>query len=236
MPDVSGGHATYMGSRERDRYSHSRLCAPRQRRRWRLKLARVEAWHQADRPALPATPAILVAMKSQNATRHTLAHQRPDRAHLHPSRRRVLAALVFGAAANQRKLTDSLGFARPFIPSSPRPDTRLRAERIGGFIRAFPATSPTHERRSRGPSPSGYDLHPASPSPGDRQPNRSGRSHTARTFAIHGSHKQMDTRPPALSLHRHPASMRVGQGVNRRLPCPKPITFAVGLPVKSALL
>src|SRR4029453_13005173 len=114
MPDVSGGHATYMGSRERHRYSHSRLCAPRQRRRWRLKLARVEARHQADRPALPATPAILVALKTQNGTRHALAHEGPERAHL---RRRVLAAPVFRAAAKQRKVTDSLGFARPFIPS-----------------------------------------------------------------------------------------------------------------------
>ena len=135
-------------------------------------------------------------MKSRNATRHTLAHPHPDRAHLHPSRRRVLAAPVFRAAANQRKVTDSLGFSRPFIPSSPRPDARLRAERIGGFIRAFPATSPTHERRSCGPSPSGYDLHPASPLPGDRQPNRSGRSHTARTFR-HPLLAQTDGYPPA---------------------------------------
>jgi hypothetical protein len=127
---------------------------------------------------------------------NTLAHPRPDRARLHPSRRRVLAAPVFGTAANQRNFPDPLGFARPFAPSSPRPDTRLRAVRIGGFIRAFPATSPTHERRSCGPSPRRYGLHPASPSPGDRQANRSGRSHTARTFRHRGL-AQKDGCPPA---------------------------------------
>jgi hypothetical protein len=40
--------------------------------------------------------------------------------------RRVLAAPGFGAVANQRSSPDSLGFARPFAPSSPRPDPRLR--------------------------------------------------------------------------------------------------------------
>ena len=40
---------------------------------------------------------------------------------------------VFGAAVKQRTSSDPLGFARPFIPTSPRPDTRLRAERIGGW-------------------------------------------------------------------------------------------------------
>ena len=65
---------------------------------------------------------------------NTLAHPRLHRARLHPSRRRVLAAPGFGTAANQRNFPDPLGFARPFAPSSPRPDTRLRAQRIGGFI------------------------------------------------------------------------------------------------------
>ena len=64
----------------------------------------------------------------------TLAHPRFYRARLHPSRRRVLAAPGFGTAANQRNFPDPLGFARPFAPSSPRPDTPLRAARIGGFI------------------------------------------------------------------------------------------------------
>ena len=58
---------------------------------------------------------------------NTLAHPRPDRARLRPSRRRVLAAPVFGTAANQHNFSDPPGFARPFAPSSPRPDTRLRA-------------------------------------------------------------------------------------------------------------
>ena len=117
---------------------------------------------------------------------NTLAHPRFYCARLHPSRRRVLAAPGFGTVANQRKSPDPLGFARPFAPSSPRPDTRLRAEQIGGFTRAFPATSPTHDRRSCGPSPRGYDLQPASLSPGDWQANRSGRSHKARTFRHRG--------------------------------------------------
>jgi hypothetical protein len=66
-----------------------------------------------------------------------MAHPRLDRAHLHPSLRqggrRVLAAPAFGKAAKESTSSDLLGFARPFIPSSPyRPYTRLRAERIGG--------------------------------------------------------------------------------------------------------
>jgi hypothetical protein len=71
-------------------------------------------------------------------TRHTMAHQRLDRAHLHPSfrpdGRRVLAAPAFGKAARERTSSDLLRFARPFIPSSPyRPDTWLRVERIDGW-------------------------------------------------------------------------------------------------------
>ena len=74
---------------------------------------------------------------------NTLAHPRPDRAHLHPllrqGGRQVLAAPAPGKAANQRTSSDLLGFARPFIPSSPDcPNTRLRVERIdGGTSRAI---------------------------------------------------------------------------------------------------
>jgi hypothetical protein len=57
----------------------------------------------------------------QRGRQKTLAHPRLDRARLHPSRRRVLAAPGFGTVANQRNFPDSLGFARPFAPSSPRP-------------------------------------------------------------------------------------------------------------------
>ena len=112
----------------------------------------------------------------------TLAHPRLERARLRPSRRRVLAARGDRTDANQLTFPDPLGFARPFASSSPRPNTRLRAGRIGGFTRAFPATSPTHDRRSCGPSPRGYGLQPASLLPDDSQASRSGRSHTARTF------------------------------------------------------
>jgi hypothetical protein len=68
-------------------------------------------------------------------TRQTMAHLRLDRAHLHSfvrqGGRRVLAAPAFGKAAKERTFSDLLGFARPFIPSPYRPDTRLRSERIG---------------------------------------------------------------------------------------------------------
>jgi hypothetical protein len=77
----------------------------------------------------------------KNRTRHTLAHSRLDRARLHPSRRQVLAAPGFRAAANQRNLADPPGFARPFLPSSPSPDTRLRAGGIGVFTVRRPAFS-----------------------------------------------------------------------------------------------
>jgi hypothetical protein len=71
-------------------------------------------------------------------TRHTMAHLRLDRAHSHPSfrqgGRRILAAPALGKAAKERTSSDLLGFARPFIPSSPDwPNTRLRVERIGGW-------------------------------------------------------------------------------------------------------
>jgi hypothetical protein len=72
---------------------------------------------------------------------NTLAHPRLDRARLQPSQRRVLAAPGFGTVANQRNFPDSLGFARPFAPSSPRPDTRLRTQRIGGLILPPPCGS-----------------------------------------------------------------------------------------------
>ena len=89
-------------------------------------------------------------------TRRTLAHLRLDRAHLHPSlgegRQRVLAVPAFGEAAKERTSPDPLGFTRPFIPSSlDRPDTRLRAKRIGG------STSRVTGRRSNDP------LFPTSP-------------------------------------------------------------------------
>ena len=89
-----------------------------------------------DRPAFPPTPAISLAMKGISLD--TLTHPRLDRAHLHPPLRqrgrRVLAAPTFEKAANQRKFLDPLSSARPFIPSSPcHPNTRLRAEQIGGW-------------------------------------------------------------------------------------------------------
>jgi hypothetical protein len=80
-------------------------------------------------------------------TRHTIAHLRLDLAHLHPSfrqgGRRVLATPAFGKAAKEPTSSDPLGFARPFIPSSLcRPDTQLRAERIGGWTSRATARAP----------------------------------------------------------------------------------------------
>jgi hypothetical protein len=96
----------------------------------------MEARRESDGRAFPSRSANLVAMNK--VTRHTMAHLRLDRAHLHPSLRqsgrRVLAAPAFGTAAKEHTSSDLLGFARPFIPSSPRrPDTRLQSERIDGW-------------------------------------------------------------------------------------------------------
>jgi hypothetical protein len=81
-------------------------------------------------------------MKRHNTPRQTLAHPRLHRARLHPSRRRVLAATTFGADANQRTFKDDSRPGRPFPPSSPRPDTRLRAGGIGGSTLRRPAFPP----------------------------------------------------------------------------------------------
>lgn len=45
---------------------------------------------------------------------------------------RPLAPLPFTLSSNQRNLSDPLGFARPFLPSSLCQSPQLRAERIGG--------------------------------------------------------------------------------------------------------
>ncbi|OJV11823.1 MAG: hypothetical protein BGO12_08350 [Verrucomicrobia bacterium 61-8] len=47
---------------------------------------------------------------------------------------RPLAPLPSTSAPNQRTFADLPGCARPFLPSSPSPKPRLRAERIGGVI------------------------------------------------------------------------------------------------------
>lgn len=46
---------------------------------------------------------------------------------------RPLAPLPAMTVPNQLNFSDPLGFARPFLPSSPRQNPRLRAERIGGW-------------------------------------------------------------------------------------------------------
>jgi hypothetical protein len=96
-------------------------------------------------------------------TPQSLAHLLLDRAHLYPSLkqggRRVLAAPAFGKAANQRTSSDPLGFARPFIPSSPRrPDTRLRTERVGGWT----SRATCHARRKTQAFPDLSDQAPGS--------------------------------------------------------------------------
>ena len=84
---------------------------------------------------------------------NTLAHPRLDCARLHPSRRRVLAAPGDGTDANQLTFPDSLGFARPFAPSSPRPIARLRAGRIGGWT--FGTVRQTYPTTRTFPDPTG---------------------------------------------------------------------------------
>jgi hypothetical protein len=106
----------------------------------------MEARHEADRSALPAaTQAILVAVKGISL--HTLAHSRLDRAHLHPSFPAGRAAspcrarLRNGCKPAHRHRCPWL---RPlFIPSSPcRSDTRLPAERIGGWTSRVTGRAP----------------------------------------------------------------------------------------------
>jgi hypothetical protein len=87
------------------------------------------------------TPALRLAFNGSGVSLHALAHPRLDRARLHPSRRRVLAAPV-RTNANQLTFPDRLGFARPFAPSSPRPIARLRTGRIGGWT--FGTVRQTH--------------------------------------------------------------------------------------------
>ncbi|MGB9278432.1 MAG: zincin-like metallopeptidase domain-containing protein [Terrimicrobiaceae bacterium] len=111
------------------------FCSPRPGWRRSFNAYGMEARNQAVRQAFTAaTASVYVAMKK--VTLHSLAHLRLDGAHWHPSfrrhGRRVLAAPAFGKAAKERTFPDPRAFARPFIPSSPcRPDTWLRAERIG---------------------------------------------------------------------------------------------------------
>ena len=95
---------------------------------------------------------------------NTLEHPRFYSARLQPSRRRVLAASGFGTAANQRNFPDPLGFARPFAPSSPRPDPPFQAEQIGG-----PILPPLWGSRPS-PAPGHCDLLPLSGVP-DRLPS-----------------------------------------------------------------
>ena len=103
----------------------------------------MEARYRSGRPALPATPAFLLVMKSQNVTRHTLAHPRLDRAQLHPSLRlggqRVLAAPAFGAAANQRTFKDH---PRPGRPIERAVRAASVPSQLGGFTVRQPALSP----------------------------------------------------------------------------------------------
>ena len=65
--------------------------------------------------------------------------------------RRPLAPPFLTGASHQRHLPDSLGCARPFVPSLPfRPDTRRRTERFGAFTCDRPAFSPQPHPASEG--------------------------------------------------------------------------------------
>ena len=130
MPDIARGNAAHLGARAWDRHPDSRLRSPRPGRRRSFNPHGMEARHTANRPAFPTARAL--AMKG--IFLNTLAHPRLDCARLHPSRRRVLAAPGDGTDANQLTFPDPLGFATPFAPSSPCPNTRLWAAQIGGSI------------------------------------------------------------------------------------------------------
>ena len=103
-------------------------------------------WKHGPKPTdqlSPATSAILFDMKVQKTSRHTFAHPRLHRAHLHPSLRqggrRVLAAPAFGNAANQRTFKDD---PRPGRPIERAVRSASVPSQLGGFTVRRPAFSP----------------------------------------------------------------------------------------------
>jgi hypothetical protein len=118
------------------------LRAPRPGRRRGFDPNAMEARHQADRPTLPATSATLFITIVQKG-RHTLAHPRLDRAHLHPSLRqggrRILTAPAFGMAANQPTFKDD---PRPSRPIERAVLSASVPSQLGGFTVKRAAFSP----------------------------------------------------------------------------------------------
>ena len=103
---------------------------------------------------------------------------------------RPLAPLPLTAASNQRNFTDSLGFARPFLPSSPSPKPRLRAERIGGVTSFDPSNGvPGNKFRdsfndlARLSGPSTFAV--VFPVPDDRQDSTFSRKKCGRAAGAH---------------------------------------------------
>ena len=95
---------------------------------------------------------------------------------------RPLAPLPSRANPNQSNSADELGLALPFLPSSPSPKPRLRAERFGGFTSAFPAILSSSDPSGLAPFPPGYGHLPPSFAPVHRFPKPEKRIRTARTF------------------------------------------------------
>ena len=109
----------------------------------------VEARHPANRPAFPTAGAL--AMKG--ISRHPDAPAPLSRSFASFAAQSLPRPAWGGRKPAQLSRT---AWLRPPIRSVlPRRDIRLRAGRIGRFTRAFPATSPTHDRRLCGPSPRG---------------------------------------------------------------------------------
>jgi hypothetical protein len=133
-PGFARGHAADVGRRARNRHPEPRLRPSRPRRRRGFNPHGMEARHQARRPALPSKPPNLAAMKPQPyaVCPGGPAHRWRSFAAFAAA---SLATPTSGASANQLDFPDPLGFARPFLPSSPRPGTPLRAGGIGGGIR-----------------------------------------------------------------------------------------------------
>ena len=92
------------------------------------------AFRRNTRPFSRPSPALSPLMNASRSGRQRL---------------RPLAPPLFAGSVHQLKSANPLGFARPFLPSSPSPKPRLRAEEIGGGNPLDPfAEVPEHPARS----------------------------------------------------------------------------------------
>ena len=126
---------------------------------------------------------------------------------------RFLAPHPSFANPNQSNPSNQLGSARPFVPSSPSPKPRLRAQRIGGFI-VRPVGGGLHSSPNLGhrdePLPRGESAHPFPPfSRSGRTDDPASRRH--KTSIFYASHRDGQTDAHQFpgwnswSSRRHPA-------------------------------